>query len=81
LASRATLICGPADGAGAGDRPSAEAVALSTLPVACSPRARWNDWIAPAVAEPNFPSAPPRRLYPALINAFCRAMTRAPRSS
>ncbi len=67
-------------GAGAGALPSRPAVASSSLPVGVRPERRWNSMIAPAVAAPNAPSAPPANVMPAAMSEFCSAVTRAPRS-
>jgi hypothetical protein len=50
------------------------------LPVAFKPFARWKAITALAVPDPKMPSAPPRTVMPALINACCKATTRGPRS-
>src|SRR5687768_6929867 len=57
---------------------SAASVASSTTPLGLMPCDCWNDFNACAVAGPKIPSAPPRTLTPALINASCNDFTVAP---
>lgn len=59
-------------------RPRATAVATSTVPDAVSWRDRWKSPIAVAVAGPKRPSAPPRTVTPARINASCKRVTAGP---
>ena len=59
--------------------PSEIAVAISTLPVAASPRLVWYAETAAVVPAPNIPSTPPLTEIEALTKDCCNEVTRAPR--